>query len=506
MKTILDLNSEEAKAFFLKEESYCSFDLPEYFSFQALITSLSKELKGKVLRDCTTAIKPKDVEGVNYTLLNNKDGKFAWRPFQLIHPALYVFLVQEITQENNWKIIQDRFKVFYANSKIECHSIPVAEENEKPDKQNQIYEWWQKVEQKSLALALEFNHLLHLDITDCYGSLYTHSISWAIHTTEEAKKTENRDNPAFIGVSIDKHFQAMSYGQTNGIPQGSALMDFIAEIVLGFGDLLLTEELHKLGFTKYKIIRYRDDYRIFTNNPQQSSEIAKVLSDVLSRLNFKINSAKTHSTDDLVLGSLKPDKVHWIYNKRKTDNIQQWLIQLYVLGKEYPNSGSLYKETKHFLDWLQFKEKSEDGLEIQSVDVLVSILINLAYNNPRLFALVAASLSFLISKIEDKELQKETLLKIKNKFSQLPNTSYLNIWLQRLTIKIDPAISYSGKLCEKVIDKSLPIWNSDWLNGKFKKIVEETEIVKNESIEEMEIIFSEQETEDLGEFDKLFSL
>ena len=505
MKTILDLNSGEAKAFFLKEESYCSFELPEYFSFQALITSLSKELKGKVLRDCTTAIKPKDVEGVNYTLLNNKDGKFAWRPFQLIHPALYVFLVQEITQENNWKIIQDRFKVFYDNSKIECHSIPVAEENEKPDKQNQIYEWWQKVEQRSLALALEFNHLLHLDITDCYGSLYTHSISWAIHTTEEAKKPENRDNPTFIGVSIDKHIQAMSYGQTNGIPQGSAIMDFIAEIVLGFGDLLLTEELHKLGITEYKIIRYRDDYRIFTNNPQQSSEIAKVLSDVLSRLNFKINSAKTHSTDDLVLGSLKPDKVHWIYNKRKTDNIQQWLIQLYVLGKEYPNSGSLYKETKHFLDWLQFKEKSEDGLEIQSVDVLVSILINLAYNNPRLFALVAASLSFLISKIEDKGIQKATLLKIKNKFSQLPNTSYLNIWLQRLTIKIDPTISYSGKLCEKVIDRGLPIWNSDWLNVKFKKIVEETEIVKNESIEKMEIIFSEEETEDLGEYDKLFS-
>ncbi len=505
MKTILDLNFIEAKAFFLKEESYCSFELPEYFSFQTLLTSLSKELQGKVLRDSTTAIKPKDVEGVNYTLLNNKDGKFAWRPFQLIHPALYVFLVQEITQENNWKIIQDRFKIFYANEKIECHSIPVAEENEKPDKQNQIYEWWQKVEQRSLALAIEFNHLLHLDITDCYGSLYTHSISWAIHTTEEAKKLENRENPSFIGVAIDKHIQAMSYGQTNGIPQGSALMDFVAEIVLGFGDLLLTEELNKLGITEYKIIRYRDDYRIFTNSPQQSSEIAKVLSDVLSRLNFKINSAKTHATDDVVLGSLKPDKVHWIYNKRKTDNIQQWLIQLYVLGKEYPNSGSLYKETKHFLDWLQFKEKSEEGIEIQSVDVLASILVNLACNNPRLFALVAASLSFLIAKIEVKELQKEMLLKIKKKFSQLPNTSYLNIWLQRLTLKIDPAISYSGKLCEKVIDNNLPIWNSDWLNVKFKKIVEETEIIKNEAIEQMEIIFSEVETDELGEDDKLFS-
>ena len=373
------------------------------------------------------------------------------------------------------------------------------------DKQNQIYEWWQKVEQRSLALAIEFNHLLHLDITDCYGSLYTHSISWAVHTTEEAKKPENRDNSTLVGVAIDKHIQAMSYGQTNGIPQGSALMDFIAEIVLGFGDLLLTEELNKLGITEYKIIRYRDDYRIFTNNPQLSSEIAKVLSDVLSKLNFKINSAKTYSTDDIVLGSLKPDKVHWIYNKRKTDNIQQWLIQLYVLGKEFPNSGSLFKETKHFLDWLQYKEKSEEGLEIQSADVLISILVNLAYNNPRLFALVTATLSFLISKVEDKGQQKEILLKIKNRFNLLPNTSYLNIWLQRLTMKIDPTISYSGKLCEKVIDRSVEVWNSEWLNTKFKKIVEETEIIRNEVIEKIEIIFSESETEELGEYDKLFS-
>jgi uncharacterized membrane protein len=29
--------------------------------------------------------------------LNNKDGKFAWRPLQLINPALYVYLVFKIT-------------------------------------------------------------------------------------------------------------------------------------------------------------------------------------------------------------------------------------------------------------------------------------------------------------------------------------------------------------------------------------------------------------------------
>jgi hypothetical protein len=54
------------------------------------------------------------------------------------------------------------------------------------------------------------------------------------------------------------------YGQTNGIPQGSVLMDFIAEMVLGYIDERLSQCLDKK--MDYRIIRYRDDYRIFTNS------------------------------------------------------------------------------------------------------------------------------------------------------------------------------------------------------------------------------------------------
>lgn len=132
-------------------------------------------------------------------------------------------------------------------------------------------------------------------------------------------------------------------------------------------------------------------------------------------------------------------------------------------------------------------------------------MVNLAYYNPRLFELVTASLSFIITKIEDIGEQKETILKIKNKFSQLPNTNYLNVWLQRLTLKIDPAIPYTGKLCEKIMDRNVAVWNSDWLNPKFKKIVEETEIIIGEKVEKIETIFSESETRQLVEYDYLFS-
>jgi RNA-directed DNA polymerase len=505
MKTVLDLNSKEAIDFFLKKESYCSFGLPEYFRFTTLLLKLSKELSGRTLKESTTRFKPHEVECVNYTLLHNKDGKYAWRPVQLIHPALYVFLVHEITKEDNWKFIKERFDKFYHNEKIECHSAPLAEENNKSDKQNQINEWWQKVEQRSLVLSLEYNHLLHLDITDCYGSIYTHSIAWALHTIEESKKTDNRNNDKLIGVVIDKYIQRMSFGQTNGIPQGSKLMDFIAEMVLGYGDVLLTEALKKIKISDYKIIRYRDDYRIFTNSTSDSAEIAKVLSEVLSKLNLKINSSKTLSTNDVVLGSLKPDKVHRIYNKRKTENVQQWLIQLYVLGKEFPNSGSLYKETKHFLEWLKKKNKSKGKSTKYDPVVLISLLVNLAFNNPKLFELVIGSLSFLISNIECIEERKSIILKIRDKFNQLPNTDYLNIWLQRITYKIDPSIDYSGRLCEKVLDNRIQIWNSDWLITKIRTILEETEIIDRDFIEQMFITFSDEEISSFGESDKLFS-
>ena len=182
---------------------------------------------------------PSEFEDVNHNFLNNKDGKFAWRPFQLIHPALYVSLVHQITEKENWKFILKRFKEFQRNPKIICTSIPIESNSKLSDKAQTIKNWWQGIEQKSIELALDFEYVLHTDIADCYGSIYTHSVVWALHTKETGKR--ERDNHALLGNIIDKkHLQAMSFGQTNGIPQGSILMDFIAEILLGYIDSLVS--------------------------------------------------------------------------------------------------------------------------------------------------------------------------------------------------------------------------------------------------------------------------
>ena len=145
--------AEDARAFFLKPESYCSVDLPSYFVFDKLLDGVSKVVLRKQLSNLRKM--PRDHEGVNYTMLSNKDGHYAWRPFQLIHPALYVSLVKTITKQEQWDLIRNRFKVFQEADSIKCLSIPLQASATRKDKAAQIMNWWQGIEQQSIEMSLE---------------------------------------------------------------------------------------------------------------------------------------------------------------------------------------------------------------------------------------------------------------------------------------------------------------------------------------------------------------
>src|SRR6516162_1408813 len=121
--SVLDMSNTEARHYFLEPSSYCSIELPNYFQFSRLLRSVEGILVKKKLKELST--KPRDFENVNHSLYNNKDGKYAWRPLQIIHPAIYVSLLNEITAPLNWKAIQNRFLEFQANPFINCLSIPL---------------------------------------------------------------------------------------------------------------------------------------------------------------------------------------------------------------------------------------------------------------------------------------------------------------------------------------------------------------------------------------------
>ena len=338
-KSILELNANEARQFFLKHESYCNIDLPKYFSFSELLEKISNEYSGKSLGDFSDKKKMTNLDDVNYLLYANKDGKLSWRPLQIINPLVYVALVHEITKQENWAKLQARFEKFSKNEKIKCLSIPVQSENKQSDKAQQISNWWAQVEQQSILLSLEYDYVFDTDVADCYGSIYTHSIAWAVEGKKIAKANRNNN---LLGNFIDKSIQNAQNQQTNGIPQGSVLMDFIAEIILGYIDRILGVFLKKQKITNYQILRYRDDYRIFVCNHNDGESILKILSEIMMPFGFKLNASKTKGSQDVITQSIKKDKLAWLaIPQNNRISLQKQLLLIRQHSINYANSGSL---------------------------------------------------------------------------------------------------------------------------------------------------------------------
>ncbi|MFH4616755.1 RNA-directed DNA polymerase [Vibrio diabolicus] len=496
--SIKDMSAEHARNFFLKHESYCGFRLPPYFDFHPLLNAVLQELQKK--RNGLNDIggnSATQYEGVNYVLQTNKDGHYAWRPFELVHPAIYVSLVMKITEDANWDILQARLNKFSSNPKIVCASLPRESTAENlSDTAETVTGWWSDVEQLSLLKALDFKYLFVTDISSFYPSIYTHSISWAVHTKEEAKKDEYRKPKAanrYLGPAIDYSIQKMRYGQTNGIPQGNVLMDFIAELVLGYADEKLTEKLRELGVEDYYIIRYRDDYRVFTNLKEHSEAIARELTLVLQEFGLQLNASKTSSSDDIILNSIKEDKREALalFSKSQWEaTIQKSLLKLVMFSRRYPNSGQLDKQLTRLSKKLEVKKTlKEDPRPI------ISIITDIMLNNPRTIASCALVLSNTLKFIEDEGERVDLLKKIKDKFKVVLGTGVLDIWLQRISYPIQKDIEYDEALCLVVSDvDGINIWESSWVTDQnFMSNVMTTPFIDKERLEACKPVIDEKE-------------
>lgn len=483
-KEIIQLSARRSKEYFLEGKNYINFDIPDYFDFTKLLYETSKYIGKKDLKDLCKILKndkpdwPKYYNNVNYTILSNKDGAYAWRPFQIMHPVLYIDLVNLITKKENWSYITKKFKKFKKSS-VDCISIPKKSTSISSHKSVQVKSWWEKIEQKSLEMSLEYEYIFSTDISDCYGSIYTHSLEWALSdkSIQEIKSLLNSGKKINnIGSEIDTKLMGLNFGQTNGIPQGSVLMDFIAEIVLGYTDIELTNliEKSKIKKTDYYILRYRDDYRIFSNNPLVGKKILQLLNSVLHNLNMKMNPGKTSESNDLITSNIKSEKLERIYIAPTKQTYQKEALRIYQLSKKYPNSGIISTELSSYYDSL----KNQDNLKKSNLKVLISIFTLIAFNSPRVINWVSAIISILLKTIDSKSERKRLIKKIHNKFNSIPNTGLIDIWLQRISAPLDVSFRYKDSLTKIAINKikNTSLWESNWLKDEIVDIINSSDI------------------------------
>ncbi|WP_294420688.1 RNA-directed DNA polymerase [Prevotella sp.] len=530
-KNVLSLESKEAMDFFLKSEQYHGFELPEYFVFDELLQNVKNAIGDIPYEECIqdeTSLE--NLSDVNLDILLNKDGRYAVRPIILANPFLYYFLVREICNEQSWTLIKKLFEKFQVPHITSCALPVIPKEKEPFHKSTTIINWWSSMEQRSIELSLEYRYMFVTDITNCYGSVNPQAFDWAF----SFKDTQyEKDNESSISKSIQKYLRAFQQGRNIGIPQGSAIFDFIGEIILGYSDLLLHEAIQKTGITNpYEIIRYRDDYRIFCNDKDVLEKISYILQHVLESLNFRMNSKKTKISDSIVTDAVKSDKLAYIYNtpifNKKGcdfDSFEKHLLYILMFARQYPDSGSiktmLSDIDKRMEDWLKPYEEEVTTIPLVeggepstekitkqrrlvggSIRAMSAICTQIALENVGCCHYALRVLSRMVDSLKDKNEKSVIISLVYSKLCNQPNSDYNQLWLQNITYQQDKkngTSPYNMRLCCVVAgDKSVELWNNKWVKPELLSNLHVNRIVNAETLKKVTpvIMFRERRAYD----------
>ncbi len=147
----------------------------------------------------------------------------------------------------------------------------------------------QPIHQASLRATSRY--ILRTDITNCYPSIYTHSIPWALHSKEKAKA--NRRLSDLTGNELDKFVTAAQHGQTVGIPIGPDTSFIIAEMILSAVDEEFAKRLEKEQLTLNGCRAY-DDYEFGFTTRADAETAAAILERVLSEYELQLSPSKTN--------------------------------------------------------------------------------------------------------------------------------------------------------------------------------------------------------------------
>lgn len=282
--------------------------------------------------------------------------------------------------------------------------------------------------------------------------------------------------------------------------------DLIAEMVLGFADMSLSKQLKKANIEEYKILRYRDDYRIFTNSRQDAEKILLELSSILAELNFKLNPNKTVIANSVIDASIKDDKINLISSSNGRDlGLQHQLLYIRNFAKMHKNSGSV---SRLFGDFRKRIEVLRDK-PYQS-DAMIAIVVDIMLNNPRTYATGASVISKLMS-FDTKKERDNMYRKIERKFTDVPNVGYLDICLQRISIKSNRNRKFDEPLCKLVSRNPIismlyecpliaggmvdGIWNSAWLEPSAFCELSKANFIDETVISRLDDVMSLTETE-----------
>lgn len=203
--------------------------------------------------------------------------------------------------------------------------------------------------------SLGCKYRMKVDISNCYNSIYTHSITWAICEKRQAKSYFRNKEPAELkeiyedADCLDAFTRFVKNNETNGIIVGPFTSRIVSEIILARIDRMLAEK----GFV-FK--RYVDDYKFYFRSEAQAHESLPIIEKILNEYNLALNTSKTEiqkypyetisQIKDTYDKALQKDGIFGVLNAASLLHLSgekgayKYALK-YLRGKELPRDGNL---------------------------------------------------------------------------------------------------------------------------------------------------------------------
>lgn len=192
---------------------------------------------------------------------------------------------------------------------------------------NNIYRFYSSSE--FLACERKYSVLIKTDVTRCFDSLYTHSVSWVTNGWSSSKRYTPNLGSTF-GNQFDDLMQAINFRETNGIIIGPELSRIFAEIILQEVDIRLERDLGEANLryqADYDVLRYVDDYFIFARDQEMANMIREHLERHLLFFKMHLNESKTdiqltplHSEMSIVKDRIERDLRELVFTEQLQDD------------------------------------------------------------------------------------------------------------------------------------------------------------------------------------------
>jgi len=248
------------------------------------------------------------------------------RSLSVPNPFAYANLC--ICCSENWVKIQKYFEKKVSKQSYKVSRIHLR----KFEKGDHLFEMNYKHNDKDgtpeQEIFIKSRFKVEADISNCFPSIYSHSIPWALLGKEKAKKLKN-DQKQWANI-LDKHLRNTKNEETNGILIGPHVSNLFSEIILSAID----KELWNKG---YRYVRYIDDYTCFVESFEKAESFLIDLSSELKKFELALNSKKTKITP-----LPQPSDANWV-NK---------LNNFYIGEKDSASKKEYFKlkKLKSFID------------------------------------------------------------------------------------------------------------------------------------------------------------